>query len=312
MRSMRVGIAAVLVLAATGFGVSVDGQSTATTYADSRGRKVTFPLGDASFADEVVETTPGKPTARDARYSDPTLVLGPPNYVDNAANVKTPASMTLGCAGVLILRFSDNALVDVPGADLYVFEVGPAVEATNLSISADGATWTEVGAIRGGTAEVDIAKVAAPGASYRYVRLTDLKRSCSGPWPGADVDAVGAIGSTLALSFDASVLFDVDMSVLKPQARTALVQAVDQLASYATAGITVEGHTDSTGGAAYNTTLSQRRAESVRAFLTQQPALKGRMISAKGYGATRPAAPNDTEGNRQRNRRVEIVVDLRP
>ena len=170
-----------------------------------------------------------------ARFSDPAQVLGPPN-VDNATNQKTPESMTLGCAGTLTLRFSDNALVDVPGADLYVFEVGPAVEATSLSISPDGEAWTEVGTIRGGTAEVDIAKVAAPGASYRYVRLTDLKRSCGGPWPGADVDAVGAIGSTLALSFDASVLFDVDMSVLKPQARTALLEAASTLARYEGAG----------------------------------------------------------------------------
>jgi OOP family OmpA-OmpF porin len=307
---MRVWPAAAGAVAVAALSIVVSGQSTATTYSDSRGRKVAFPLGDVSFADEVVATTPGKPASA-ARFSDPAQVLGPPN-VDNATNQKTPASMTLGCAGTLTLRFSDNALVDVAGADLYVFEVGPAVEATSLSISPDGEAWTEVGTIRGGTAEVDIAKVAAPGASYRYVRLTDLKRSCGGPWPGADVDAVGAIGSTLALSFDASVLFDVDMSVLKPQARTALLDAASTLARYAGAAIAVEGHTDSTGSAAHNATLSQRRAESVRAFLAQQPALKGRQFAARGFGATRPAAPNDSESNRQRNRRVEIVVDLRP
>ena len=108
------------------------------------------------------------------------------------------------------------------------------------------------------------------------------------------------------------MLFDVDMSVLKPQARTALLEAASTLARYAGAAITVEGHTDSTGSAAYNATLSQRRAESVRAFLSQQPSLKGRQIAARGFGATRPAAPNDSESNRQRNPRVEIVVDLRP
>ena len=309
---MTLRIAAAVVLAAIGFAPAAAGQSTATTYADSRGRKVTFPLGDASFADEVVASTAGKPAARDARFSDPSKVLGPPDYVNQQTNQKMPSSTTLGCAGTLTVRFADNALVDVPGADLYVFEVGPAVEATTLSISTDGETWTVVGDIRGGTAEVDIAKVVPAGASYRYVRLTDLKRGCGGPWPGADVDAVGAIGSTLALSFDASVLFDVDMAVLKPQARTALLRAVEQLARYATAGVTVEGHTDSTGRADYNVALSQRRADSVRAFLAQQPALQGRTIGARGYGAARPVAPNDTDANRQRNRRVEIVVDLRP
>jgi OmpA-OmpF porin, OOP family len=306
-------LAVLALLSVLGVPAPAGAQSTTTTYTDSRGKKVAFPLGDASFADAVVATTPGKPAARDPRFADPADVLGPPDYVnDRNENQRNPASMTLGCAGTLTLRFSDNALVDVPGPDLFVFEVGPAVEATNLSISTDGETWIAVGAIRGGTAEVDIAKVASPGASYRYVQLTDLKRGCGGPWPGADVDAVGAIGSTLALSFDASVLFDVDMAVLKPQAREALLDAVDRLARYAGAAVTVEGHTDSTGTAAYNAGLSQRRADAVRAFLVQQAPLKSSTITAKGFGATRPAAPNDTEGNRQRNRRVEIVVDLRP
>jgi OOP family OmpA-OmpF porin len=74
----------------------------------------------------------------------------------------------------------------------------------------------------------------------------------------------------------------------------------------------VEGHTDSTGTPEHNLALSERRAEAVRGFLLQQPALEGRQIVARGYGATRPAAPNDTDANRQRNRRVEIVVDVRP
>jgi outer membrane protein OmpA-like peptidoglycan-associated protein len=310
---MRMRLTAVLPVVLVVFAqAAANGQSAAVTYADSRGRKVTFPLGDASFADEIVDATPGKPAPRDARWSDSSLALGPPNYVNRNAELKAPSGVTLGCGGAVTFRFADNALVDVPGPDLYVFEVGPAIEATTLSISSDGQAWTVVGAIRGGTAEVDIAKVAVPGASYRYVRLVDLKAACGGPWPGADVDAVGAIGSTLALSFDASVLFDVDMSVLKPQARTALTQAVERLAQYPAAAITVEGHTDSTGAPAYNVALSQRRAESVRAFLVQQPSLKGRTIAARGYGDARPAALNDSDANRQRNRRVEIVVDLRP
>ena len=74
------------------------------------------------------------------------------------------------------MRFTDNVLVDLAGPDLYVFEVGPAIEPMRLAISQDGTTWTEVGDISGGTAAIDIAKVAKPGERYRFVRVTDLKR----------------------------------------------------------------------------------------------------------------------------------------
>ncbi|TNF73269.1 MAG: hypothetical protein EP299_08455 [Acidobacteria bacterium] len=60
--------------------------------------------------------------------------------------------MTLGCGGTIVLRFEDNALVDLEGPDLHVFEIGPAVEPTSLAISPDGTTWTEVGKIAGGRA----------------------------------------------------------------------------------------------------------------------------------------------------------------
>src|SRR5205809_666968 len=88
---------------------------------------------------------------------------------------------------------------------LFVFEVGPAVEPTKLEISRDGATWIDVGKISGGTAEIDIAKFVAPGDSFTYLRLTDLKEDCGGRWPGADIDAVGAIGGALHISLQSSV-----------------------------------------------------------------------------------------------------------
>lgn len=90
-----------------------------------------------------------------------------------------------------------------------------------------------------------------------------------------------------------------------------LAAAAQTLARYADASITVEGHTDSTGGAEHNMTLSQARAESVRAFLLLRPELLGRAIAARGFGATRPGATNATDVGRQKNRRVQIVVDPR-
>lgn len=310
MKWWRIAVAAVVLANLSPYAPG-QAQGLATTYTDSRGKKVVFPLGDASFADEVVTFTMGKPVVSDNRWGDAKLALGAPDYISEEADKRKQTSVTLGCGGVLVLHFSDNAVVDVPGPDLYIFEVGPRVEAMNLAISTDGERWIAVGDVSGGIAEVDISKVASADETYRYVRLTDLKASCGGGWPGADVDAVGAIGSTFELSFDASVLFDVDQSILKPQAQAALIDAAGKLARFTGGSITVAGHTDSTGAGDHNMALSQARAESVRVFLSSRTELKGHTLMAKGFGATRPIATNATPAGRQQNRRVEIVVDLR-
>lgn len=69
----------------------------------------------------------------------------------------------------------------------------------------------------------------------------------------------------------------------------------------------IEGHTDSTGGAARNRELSRQRAESVRAYLIGKGIAKGR-LTAKGFGPDRPIATNDTPEGREANRRVEFNI----
>ena len=69
----------------------------------------------------------------------------------------------------------------------------------------------------------------------------------------------------------------------------------------------IGGHTDNSGDAASNLALSQQRADSVRNYLIQQGVPSG-MLVAKGYGDTRPVAPNDTEAGRFRNRRIEFTL----
>jgi len=71
--------------------------------------------------------------------------------------------------------------------------------------------------------------------------------------------------------------------------------------------VLVEGHTDNTGTDAYNLSLSERRAESVRSFLIQN-GINGQRVLARGYGTSYPIAGNDTASGRQLNRRVEIVI----
>lgn len=117
--------------------------TTGSSYADGHGGEVFFPLGDISFADEVVRFDEGDPAARDEQIRKAENLLGPPdNSLDDVERY-----LTMGCGGTAVVRFTDNALVDVEGPDLYVFEIGGAVEPTNLAVSVDGEEWMEVGAI---------------------------------------------------------------------------------------------------------------------------------------------------------------------
>lgn len=277
--------------------------STIRTYRDSRGNAVTFPLGDRSFADEVVSFQPGKLHGPEA-VSQPEAALGPPDYPPPDRSERN--YVTLGCGGVLTLRFADNALLDVNGPDLFVFEAGEDIEPMLLEISLDGETWVDVGRIGGTVAVVDISPFVKRGDVFRYVRLTDSKDGCLSRYPGADIDAVGAIGGGLRISLKSSVLFDFGKSELKQGARLELHTAAAKLRAFPTAKVVVEGHTDAIGSAEANSKLSLARAESVRQYLEKFEGITG--LDIKGYGPTRPVASNATEEGRERNRRVELLI----
>jgi outer membrane protein OmpA-like peptidoglycan-associated protein len=273
-------------------------------YTDYRHHTVHFPLGDRSFADEVVSYTMGQPGPKPANAQDPRAALGAPDYVDKTHS----GFVSLGCGGTLVLRFTDNALIDVPGPDLWVFEVGPSIEPTEVAISRDGTEWIDVGKIAGGTAGLDIGKFVKPGESFAYVRLTDLKKDCGGKWPGADIDAVGAIGGALHISLQSSVLFDFNELKLKPSAKQALHDAANSIRSVGAAAVRVEGHTDNVGSDAVNQKLSLARANAVRDYLQSAEGLKATKMETAGFAATRPVATNATPEGREKNRRVEILV----
>lgn len=117
----------------------------------------------------------------------------------------------------------------------------------------------------------------------------------------------------IVIALPADVLFDFDQVALRADARTSLAQTAELLKSYAAAPVEVHGHTDGKGTDAYNDVLSTRRAQAVAARLPA--AVKGeRAFAVVGHGKRQPVAPNahadgsdDPEG-RQRNRRVEIII----
>lgn len=274
------------------------------TYLDGQRGQVTLPQGDISFADAVIAYDTGEKVPRKSA-NNAEAALGIPTF---KGNIYDGSFTTLGCSGRLDLQFIDNALVDLEGPDLYVFEVGPNVEGTFVEISIDGVAWRAVGEIKGGRAEVDISDVAEPGETFRFVRLIDDGVACHGEFPGADVDAVAAIGSATRYILDGAVLFDLDSSNLRPEAENALNALSAEIAAAGLNSFTVIGHTDAQGSDDYNMTLSENRAGAVRAYLQVQSNLAGATISARGAGETEPAASNDTDTGRATNRRVEIIA----
>jgi outer membrane protein OmpA-like peptidoglycan-associated protein len=107
------------------------------------------------------------------------------------------------------------------------------------------------------------------------------------------------------------VYFAFGTAAIDPISDRALAELARALAQHPEWTFTVEGHTDSVGTAAANQTLSRRRAEAVRARLTERHGLDTHTWGAVGYGATRPKESNATIEGRARNRRVELVRDCR-
>jgi len=271
-------------------------------YHDGHGGFVYFPLGAPSFADEVISVVEGNPALQDKRFKEKRNLVGVPDY-----NIETQENLfSMGCRGSIVVRFKDNALIDIEGPDLYVFEVGSNIEPTTLAISENGTDWTEVGEISGGRAEVDISPYVKKGQLFYYVRLTDLGTACEES-PGAEIDAVGAIGSVTSISLNSSVLFATGQSTLRSTALAELDKVVTELKKAPGYTIRIYGHTDSDGEEAANQSLSERRAESVKKYLVSKGIIAS-SVTAEGYGETLPVATNDTEEGKQQNRRVNILI----
>jgi len=103
--------------------------------------------------------------------------------------------------------------------------------------------------------------------------------------------------------------FDIDRALIRPEYREEIAHVGDFMKKYPTTTAVIEGHTDNVGSAEYNMGLSQRRAEAVVNYLVDVYGIDRSRLSAQGYGLTRPVADNSTDEGRQKNRRVEAIID---
>lgn len=274
-------------------------------YKIDRYERVYLPMGKISFADKLVEYKVGYP-APVKKYRDSTQCLHEPNY----RNYHTPSFVSLGCGGVLVVEFTDNGFMNLPGDDLYIFEVGPSREAAKVEISENGVDWLYAGTISGGKSSIDLSDEGIDGnIVFYFLKVTDLRDLCRSISAGADIDAIGAINSVIKLTIEADVLFDVAKYELKETAKTSIDSLAKTIQKVDKATILIEGHTDSDGNEEMNMELSKNRCLSVKQRLSEilgEPS--GYDFEIVPYGENKPKVPNDTDANKQINRRVEITV----
>jgi outer membrane protein OmpA-like peptidoglycan-associated protein len=124
------------------------------------------------------------------------------------------------------------------------------------------------------------------------------------------MQALGATESALEVKVDlpADVLFNFDKADVRPDAAEALGRLATVIRGYPGGRVEIEGHTDSKGNAAYNQKLSERRAEAVKRWLAEREGIAADRLATRGAGAGRPVADNSTDAGRQKNRRVEVVI----
>lgn len=114
-------------------------------------------------------------------------------------------------------------------------------------------------------------------------------------------------GTYLSVIMPESALFATDSAAVGAQGQNDLYTIARNLNQYSASSIQVIGHTDSTGSAAYNQDLSERRARSVAGILSAGGVSTSRLATS-GRGSANPVASNDSASGRAQNRRVEIQI----
>lgn len=149
---------------------------------------------------------------------------------------------------------------------------------------------------RGGPAEIVVAK-ATPEAKPASVALE----------AEGDFSIEACKGRFEILSRTGNIYFRTASARLDGESVPLLTSVIDIVRRCPGLTLEVSGHTDSDGGEVANQTLSERRAQSVAQYLSDN-GIESARIQAVGYGETKPVFPNDSRANKSRNRRIEFTV----
>lgn len=136
--------------------------------------------------------------------------------------------------------------------------------------------------------------------------IPDNRDKCPNTIQGAKVDGDGCLLTNQTITFN-NIGFELNSAKLTATSRPLVDRLVKALKSQTNFDVEIAGHTDSTGSAEYNETLSDERAKAVRQYLIDNGVAAER-LTARGYGEVVPVASNETASGRAMNRRVEFRV----
>ena len=185
-------------------------------------------------------------------------------------------------------------------------KVSNTVKGGVIGATAGGAIGGLIGHKAGNTAVGVLAGAAIGGTAGALIgrKMDKQAEELQKDLEGATVQRVG---EGILITFNEGLQFDVNSYTIKTSSQTNLNDMASVLAKYEDTDILIEGHTDSSGDNAYNQTLSENRASSVKKYLIGKGVVASRMTTI-GYGEDQAIADNETAAGRQQNRRVEVAI----
>ena len=141
--------------------------------------------------------------------------------------------------------------------------------------------------------------------------VVDSKDKCPNTRAGYKVDADGCVMyENETISKDLLVTFGFDSTVISADGKADIADTATFLKEFPQLDIVIEGHTDDTGAASYNLSLSERRAKAVGESLVKDFGIDAARVTTVGYGEAKPLVPNDSRENRAKNRRIEAHMSV--
>jgi outer membrane protein OmpA-like peptidoglycan-associated protein len=175
-----------------------------------------------------------------------------------------------------------------------------------IGVAGGGAVGAVVGKIAGNTALGAIIGATVGGVTGAVIGHKMDKQAAEMQKNIPDAKVV-RVGEGIVIEFNSKILFAVNEYNLSTEAQGNLDKLVTVLQKYPDTNIEGQGHTDNTGSASYNQTLSERRAAAVSNYLSRNGIAASR-LTVKGFGETAPKYDNTTADGQAQNRRVEFLV----
>jgi outer membrane protein OmpA-like peptidoglycan-associated protein len=174
------------------------------------------------------------------------------------------------------------------------FPINTQGDEINFFVAADGKTAFISSQREGGNGGYDI---------YTFELPEEIRSDSANYLSNVDVVEL-SVGDAVVLQH---IQFEYNSAALTDDSQTGIQMLADFLQRNPELKVELAGHTDDVGSAAYNLKLSSERAEVVRNALIDKGIEEFRLV-AKGYGATKPLVPNDSEEHRAMNRRTEMII----